>query len=194
MKRRFFMIASRPIEAENEEKALDIFMEELKGNGVEDREQFRSCEIKVGEYKQTKEEKFMKMLKATKEDYAEIRACFENTLVDRGWTKTEYRDWNVLKKAGVEIITRDIDFDVGSGIFQSRCCYEDLDLDGDYFTLNDMHCDYGGWEKLPEETLSNSVSKDELRQWIADERELREGEEGAEIVLGHCEENWSLKE
>jgi len=194
MKRRFFMIASRPIEAENEEKALDIFMEELKANGVEDREQFRSCEIKVGEYKPTKEEKFMKMLKATKEDYAEIRACFENTLVDRGWTKTEYRDWNVLKRDGVEIMTRDKDFDVGSGIFQSRCLYDDLDLDGDYFTLNNMHCDYDGWKKLPEETLPDYISKDELRQWIADERELREGEEGAEIVLGHCEENWSLKE
>ncbi len=194
MKRRFFTIASRPIEAENNEKAMDIFMEELKMNGVEDREQFRSCEIVVKPVFKSQEEKLMNMIMAEEDTYAEIRAELENTLVEHGWTKVEYRDWNILKKDGVEVTTRTKDFDIASGIFQSRCDYDGLELEENGFHYNDINCWYDGWKRLPEETLSDTVSKDELRQWIADERELREGEEGAEIVLGHCEENWSLKE
>ncbi len=194
MKRRFFTIASRPIEAENETKAFEVFMGELKENGTDNADMFRPCEIIVSEKKTTEEEKFFKMLNAKKEDYVDLRACFEGTLVEHGWTKVEYRDWNTLKRGGVEIVTRDTDFEVGSGIFQSRCDYDGLELDEDHFTLNGIRCSYEGWNNLPEEVLSDSVSKDELRQWIADERELRGGAEAAEIVLGHCEENWELKE
>lgn len=194
MKNNFFVVASSPIMAEDGMKALDTFIEQLKENGIEDKEQFRVCPITLKPVFKSKEEKLLNMIMADEDEFAEIRAEFEKTLVEHGWKKVEYRDWNILKKDGVEITTRSKDFDIASGVFQSRCDYDGLELEEDCFHYNDINCWYDGWERLPEEVLSDSVSKDELRQWIADERELREGAEGAEIVLGHCEENWSLKE
>ncbi len=146
-------------------------------------------------------EKLRNIIFADKEVVKAKREAFIKRLEEGGFAKYEYRDWTTMKKGDTELILREEEFEISSGIAQSRCDYSDVELPEDRpndFYIGTLLCECNVEAKKVEGI--DTVPKEDLIRWMEGEKEgIEESDipydkETLDRVLGHFEEEFDLLE
>ncbi len=221
----WYMLRSKVVEAENWEEVMTELAHKVDaeiGKIIEKNETLSARNLILAVCKQfkcerlsnrvtpnpylTAEQKMLNLIFADKDKLAEIRKNFEDKLVAHGWERKEYADWNLLRKGGVLITTRDIDLDISSGLFQGRFDYSDIEFrtfedEGEVLFLSGCRCDMTANEcndVIPIEPETDVVSKKDLNQWIEqrpqDWKDCQEEEmpDSVKVCLDWLKEDFTL--
>ncbi len=221
--KKYFVLATDVMEAEEPKDVLfsvgNAVKEELDNAGAQKGKltltDITNCVLRtlkyvsVGEGEQEANrksafEKLRNIIFADKEVVKAKREAFIKRLEEGGFGKYEYRDWTTMKKGDIELTLREEEFEISSGIAQSRCDYSDVELPEDRpndFYIGNLLCECDVKKEYKKDPIGTvTVSKEDLIRWMEGEREgIEESDipydkETLERVLGHFEEEFDLLE
>lgn len=219
--KKYFVLATDVMEAEELKDVLfsvgNTLKEELDNVGAQEGKltltDITNCVLRTLKYVSVGEgeqivnrrsafEKLRDIIFADKEVVKAKREAFIKRLEEGGFEKYEYRDWTTMKKGDTELILREEEFEISSGVAQSRCDYSDVELPEDRpndFYIGSLLCECDVKESVRNEE-ADTVSKKDLVRWMNGEKEgIEESDipydkETFDRVLGHFEEEFDLLE